>query len=136
MTFNFSRFDPVTPNLYLMINASQEFNVTIREPPGQVTGVVDPVIGNWELSNDRIGGLRNKRINFLRVNSLMSVSFLLYIELLISSQEKLESPKTISSILKNKRENVHMIYQLKKAQNLLYQKKKPSYLSVRFIRII
>jgi len=38
--FYFFQLDPVPPDFNLVIDPSQEFDITIRQPPGQVAGAV------------------------------------------------------------------------------------------------
>src|SRR5580658_969798 len=43
--FNFCGFDPVSPDLHLMVYPSEELDITVRQPSGQVTCAVDPALG-------------------------------------------------------------------------------------------
>jgi hypothetical protein len=47
LIFNFTRFDAKAPDFDLVVYPADKFDISLWQPSGQVTGVVDGGVGDW-----------------------------------------------------------------------------------------
>ncbi|BFH22999.1 hypothetical protein PMJ11TS3_45960 [Paenibacillus melissococcoides] len=53
--FDFAQFNPVSPNLHLMVDPSQMLQPSVRQPARQIAGSVQPLPGNERIVHKFLG---------------------------------------------------------------------------------